>query len=152
MFHRLKDSIRLGSPKVQAGLSWNQLQYVLAYYIITFAKLGFQLCSSFLTVGGTIQNPMIIIFNLLTPELYAGFSLKSTISAIVYGATGTIALGLIGKTFMAAIIIIFSSQNVLKTDFQQLYLYQYIFGQALVEFIYYLLPPLGTSAYFLTLL
>ncbi|TNV81912.1 hypothetical protein FGO68_gene2538 [Halteria grandinella] len=141
---------RLGSPQVQAYTS-NQIQYLIAYYITTFAQLGYQLCYSLLTIGGTIQNPMVVLFNALSPSLYNGFSLTSTIATIVHGTTGVIMAGHMGKTFLAAVIIVFSGQDVLDNNFMALYMSQYFFSTAVPEFIQYAVPALATSSYFTTL-
>lgn len=104
-----------------------------------------------MTIGGSIQNPLIILFNALSPQLYSGFKLTPTITMIVYGATGTILTGLIGKAFCALIIIIMSGQNILSTDFMGLYLFQYLGGNLIPEFLVYAAPMLGTASYFMTL-
>lgn len=141
---------RLGSPQVKSYTS-NQIQYLIAYFVMTFAKMGYQLCYSLMTVGGSIQNPMLILFNALSPELYNNFKLTSTITLILYGATGTVLAGLIGKTFLGMVIIVVSSQSVLNTDFVGLYLFQYLAGNTIPEFLTYAAPMLGTASYFMTL-
>lgn len=140
----------LGAPLVAQSLTWNEIQYLFAYYLTFFASQGYVLLSSLMYIGGSLQNPLIILFNYMSPTTYKSFALTSTIALAVHGTSATLILASLGKIVLAFVVVVFANQQILNTDFMSHYLVSFIFGSWIPQFMTLVVPALGTSSYFLS--
>jgi hypothetical protein len=105
-----------------------------------------------LKVGGIFQNPAFILLNYLGPEKYEGFELTTYITAAVLLFTTVLSFTSIAKLVSSQILIgIQTFITGFDLEIVLMYELKVLFLQWLPEFIYYVLPALGTSAYFMTI-
>jgi hypothetical protein len=104
-----------------------------------------------LTIGGVFQNPAFILLTFLEPSLFEGFDLTNYITAglIIYSA----ALGLSSVVKLSSEITLyqFTYFTELDSDHLNMLLAKIVGIYWLPEFIYYVLPSVGTMAYFLSM-
>ena len=99
-----------------------------------------------------VQNPAFIFLNYFGPETYEGkeYTTYVTGGALLFTILVTFAslAKLVSIQFLTGVDSFLKGdvfQNVLMTELKLLFL------QSLPEFIYYVIPALGTSAYLMTI-
>jgi hypothetical protein len=92
------------------------------------------------------------LLNYLGPDKYEGFELTTYITAAVLLFTTVLSFTSIAKLVSSQLVIgIQSYISGLGLEITLMYELKVLFIQWLPEFIYYVLPALGTSAYFMTI-
>ena len=102
-------------------------------------------------MGGVFQNPAFILLTFLDPSLFEGFDLTNYITGglIIYSAV----LGLASVVKLSGLITLyqFTYFTEFDNDHLNMLLAKIVGISWFPDFLYYVLPSVGTMAYFLSM-
>lgn len=101
--------------------------------------------------GGYLQNPAFILLNLLGPENYEGFPITTYLSGGIILFTLMLSGASVLKLLSMQTIYAAETFGQITLDLLLMLQMKILFLVWLPEFIYYVVPALGTSAYFMTI-
>lgn len=104
-----------------------------------------------MTAGGIFQNPVFIILTYLGPELFEGFDLINYITGALVIYSGVLGLASVVKLSGMFTLIQFNYFTMLDASTLNLQLATIVSTYWFPEFVYYVLPSVGTMAYFLSM-
>lgn len=102
-------------------------------------------------MGGIFQNPAFIFLTLMGPELFEGFDLTNYLTGALVIYSGALGLASVVKLSGLFTLIQFSYFTVLDTSRLNFQLATVVSSYWFLEFAYYVLPSVGTMAYFLSM-
>ena len=120
----------------------------LAYYAAYF---GYSIATQIITIGGIFQNPAIIALNALTYENYEEYNATNYVTAFILFFSGLLSFASVAKLASMLTIIQIYYYGGYDTMRVILFMTQIVSASWLPEFLYYVLPPIATCGYMLSM-
>jgi len=120
------------------------------YYGYLYAYMFYDMVDEFLSFGGIVQNPALIILTLLGPQNYQNNTLTNYLTIGVALLSTVVGLASLLKLVFIQFFINLDNLGYLEFPLMTMTHLKVVFLYWLPEFLYYVFPALGTVAYLIS--